>query len=174
MVRALCGHIVPQDTGADVSLSTRVPLPELLDDKLLRNPSDGFRGPGMPRPAHAWRIGLAALDAESIARHDTSYAALRDELQLELLRRMESGKLSDPAWSGMPPDSFFRQRVLHDICGLYYAHPHAWSRIGFGGPANPRGYVRMYFDRRDPWEPREARADGSDEPQTRRENQRVR
>ena len=34
----------------------------------------------------------------------------------------------------------------------YYAHPAAWNEIGFGGPASPRGYVRMDFDRRDPWE----------------------
>ena len=36
----------------------------------------------------------------------------------------------------------------------YYAHPSAWNEIGFGGPASPRGYVRMDFNRRDPWEAR--------------------
>ena len=41
-------------------------------------------------------------------------------------------------------------------CSAYYSHPHAWSEIGFGGPASPRGYVRMDFDRRDPWEAAEA------------------
>ena len=35
---------------------------------------------------------------------------------------------------------------------VYYAHPAAWSEIGFGGPASPRGYVRMQANRRDPWE----------------------
>jgi hypothetical protein len=39
----------------------------------------------------------------------------------------------------------------------YYGHPTAWSEIGFGGPASPRGYVRMDFDRRDPWEAAEAK-----------------
>jgi hypothetical protein len=39
----------------------------------------------------------------------------------------------------------------------YYGHPTAWSEIGFGGPASPRGYVRMNFDRRDPWEAAEAK-----------------
>jgi hypothetical protein len=35
---------------------------------------------------------------------------------------------------------------------MYYAHPQAWDEIGFGGPASPRGYVRMGFNRYDPWE----------------------
>jgi hypothetical protein len=44
-----------------------------------------------------------------------------------------------------------------DLCGAYYSHPFAWNEIGFGGPASPRGYVRMDFNRRDPWE---AQVDG--------------
>ena len=43
--------------------------------------------------------------------------------------------------------------------------------IGFGGPASPRGYVRMNFDRRDPWEAVETKP-GQDE-KARRENARV-
>jgi hypothetical protein len=54
----------------------------------------------------------------------------------------------------------------------YYSHPTAWSEIGFGGPASPRGYVRMGFNRRDPWEAAEARDD--DEAAAPRENKRVR
>ena len=41
--------------------------------------------------------------------------------------------------------------------------PTAWNEIGFGGPASPRGYVRMDFDRRDPWEAAEARPGMEDE-----------
>ena len=51
----------------------------------------------------------------------------------------------------------FAKRLLHDIVSAYYAHPASWNEIGFGGPASPRGYVRMNFDRRDPWEASEAR-----------------
>ena len=61
--------------------------------------------------------------------------------------------------------------MLHDIVSAYYAHPTAWSEIGFGGPASPRGYVRMDFDRRDPWEAAEAQP--GREARARRENARV-
>ena len=43
--------------------------------------------------------------------------------------------------------------------------------MGFGGPASPRGYVRMALDRRDPWEA--AQAKPGHEQEARRENQHV-
>ncbi len=50
--------------------------------------------------------------------------------------------------------------MIADITHAYYAHPTAWNEIGFGGPASPRGYVRMQLDRRDPWEAAEAKPGG--------------
>ena len=57
----------------------------------------------------------------------------------------------------MPSDAFFKMRMAHDIVLAYYAHPTAWSEIGWGGPASPRGYVRMDFDERDSWEAAEVK-----------------
>jgi hypothetical protein len=74
-------------------------------------------------------------------------------------------------WHDLPAQSFFKKRVLHDIVSLYYSHPTSWNEIGFGGPASPRGYVRMNYDRRDPWEAAEAKP--GREAQARRENTRV-
>ncbi len=56
----------------------------------------------------------------------------------------------------MPGQLFFKERMVHDIVAAYYAHPTSWNEIGFGGPASPRGYVRMGFNKRDPWEAAEA------------------
>ena len=69
---------------------------------------------------------------------------------------MQHGELTGAAWGGMPCKLFFEHRVIPDITHAYYAHPVAWNEIGFGGPASPRGYVRMGLDRRDPWEAVEA------------------
>jgi hypothetical protein len=68
------------------------------------------------------------------------------------LTQMQSGELTGEAWAGMPSKLFFEHRVIPDITHAYYAHPTAWNEIGFGGPASPRGYVRMGLNRRDPWE----------------------
>ena len=89
-----------------------------------------------------------------------------------LLERMQKGELRKPAWTDMTSDAFFKMRLARDIVLAYYAHPTAWSEIGWGGPASPRGYVRMDFDERDPWEAAEVR-DG-DIDAARRKNSRVR
>ncbi len=60
---------------------------------------------------------------------------------------------------------------MAEIPRAYYAHPAAWNEIGFGGPASPRGYVRMDFDQRDPWEAAEAKP--GREADAREENTRV-
>ena len=44
-------------------------------------------------------------------------------------------------------------------CAAFYSHPWAWNEIGFGGPAYPRGYKNLGFDRREPWEVAERDAD---------------
>ena len=67
---------------------------------------------------------------------------------------MQAGRLRASTWGDMPCELFFSDRALADVVAAYYAHPTAWSEIGFGGPTGPRGYVRMDPDERDPWEAR--------------------
>jgi hypothetical protein len=106
----------------------------------------------MPREREAWQLGLKALQAEATRAFGASFPSLPPHEQDELLTRLQRGDLSDPAWQGMPPKSFFKHRLGHDIVLAYYSHLTSWSELGWGGPASPRGYVRMGFDRRDPWE----------------------
>lgn len=169
---ALCERIVPQHEDEARAF---VPVAAYVDGKLFDDHRDGFRDARLPPLREAWQTGLAALEAESVAAHDTSFHRLTTAQQIALLERMQRGELRSQEWRGMPCEVFFAKRVLHDVCAVYYAHPSAWSAIGFGGPANPRGYVRLYDNRRDPWEAVEA-ADDSDAAQrdARRRNARVR
>jgi hypothetical protein len=166
-LHALCARIVPQPID-----QPQVPLAAMLDRRLLANTGDGFRYARLPPLREAWRIGLSALDAESRQRHELPFASLSEAQQIALLTQMQHGGLNGEAWHGMDAQLFFSQRVLSDICGAYYAHPLSWNQIGFGGPANPRGYVRMYENRRDPWEAVEAKP--GQEQQAWEANQRVR
>lgn len=149
---ALCRCILPQ--GDD---EAPAPLVALLDAKLLANHGDGFREASMPYMRDAWRQGLAALDAEAKFRHaGRSFADLADEERNAILRSMQAGEMNGERWSGLDAKAFFEHRILGDVPELYYAHPKAWSEIGFGGPASPRGYVRLDGDRLDAWEATEA------------------
>jgi hypothetical protein len=149
---ALCRRIVPQPDEADA-----VSLVALLDAKLLGDHGGGFREASMPYMREAWRKALFALDEEARAQHDgRGFAELPNHEQDALLSAMQAGGISGGRWAGIDAKTFFERRILVDVPPLYYGHPKAWNEIGFGGPASPRGYVRLDGNRLDPWEAVEA------------------
>ena len=152
LLTAIADRIVPQPASR-----SPVPVAGLLDQKLRAGVKDGYRTAGLPGDGEAWRRGLAALNAEARVLHKRCFAAIADADQDDLLRRCEAGELNAPEWAGMPPQTFFKHRLLSDVVFAYYSHPIAWSEVGWGGPASPRGYVRLDFNDRDPWEAAEAR-----------------
>jgi hypothetical protein len=165
-LKALCARITPQAPDRPP-----IPVAAMIDEKIARKTTDGYRDAHLPPVEKAWSQGLQALDAEAQTRHGRPFHALNAAEQDGLLEAVQRGYVSDPAWGNMPPALFFKKRVVHDILSAYYAHPTAWNEIGFGGPAAPRGYVRLGFDQRDPWEAVEAKPGKADK--ARRENTRV-
>ena len=166
-LEAVCKRIVPQPKDR-----SSVPLPSYVDEKMLVNREEGFRHATMPRQREAWKRGLAALDDEAKRAYGgRRFHEIGAAEQDAMLRKAQEGELSGPAWGGMPSKLFFTDRVIHDVTNAYYAHPTAWNEIGWGGPAGPRGYVRMGFNKRDPWEAAEAKP--GQEEKARRENKHV-
>lgn len=163
---AICDRIVPQPKDRPP-----IPVAALIDHKLRLDSGDGFRNARLPPLREAWRTGLAALAAEAQHAYGMRFHEINPVEQDDLLRQAQAGELHHPAWRGMPAKLFFKERLMTDILHAYYSHPTAWNEIGFGGPASPRGYVRMGFDRRDPWEAAEAKNGEADK--ARRENARV-
>jgi hypothetical protein len=162
---AICARIVPQPADR-----APVPLAAMVDAKLYEDRGDGYRDRRLPPLREAWRRGLAGIEAEARRRHNVGFAEASAAEQDALLQAVQGGKIAGD-WKGMEPALFFAKRLLFDVVTQYYSHPTAWSEIGFGGPASPRGYVRMDFDRRDPWEATEAKP-GS-EAEARKANARV-
>jgi len=116
----------------------------------------GFRNHRLPRTRECWLRGLDAIEAEARARYDMSFAELAGEDADALLRLIAQGDVRAPEWDDLPPELFWQWRVLNDCIGAHWAQPSLWSAMGFGGPAAPRGSVRIGIDRRDPWEALEA------------------
>jgi hypothetical protein len=127
-----------------------IPITAWVDDRLHRGQGDGYRFQNMPPMEEAWRLGLAALDEEARAMHGQGFPELDPDSQDDVLERVQKGEVETRAWGAMPPERFFSHELLDGVVIVYYAHPDSWSEIGFGGPASPRGYVRL--DKRDPWE----------------------
>ena len=166
-LKAVCARIVPQPPER----IRPAPIAAMIDRKVGANGGDGYRDARLPPLGEAWRRALCALDAEALARRSCPFSNMSYAEQDALLGAVQTGEARGPSWGDMPPQLFFAKRLLHDILSAYYADPHAWNEIGFGGPASPRGYVRMNYDRRDPWEASEAHP--GHEAQALRENARV-
>ncbi|MBV9757596.1 MAG: gluconate 2-dehydrogenase subunit 3 family protein [Alphaproteobacteria bacterium] len=152
---AICDRIVPQAPGP----LAPVPIPAFIDAKMHDNETDGAQDASMPSMQECWRRGLRAIDDEARLRFGAAFRELSAGRQETVLALVQTGDLRSPEWEGMPGEKFFKSRLLHDIVTYYYGHPAGWNEIGFGGPASPRGYVRMGFNRRDPWEAEEVRRD---------------
>jgi len=151
LLDAINARLLPQPDRA-----LPIPITPWIDAMLHDDRGEGFRHPDMPPLRDAWRRGLAAVDDEARRLHDSPFAALDGAAQDAVLCLLSDGRAASPRWQGIDARRFFIHHLLKTAAGIYYAHPLAWNEIGFGGPASPRGYVRLGFDGRDPWEAKEA------------------
>ncbi|MFZ3238127.1 MAG: gluconate 2-dehydrogenase subunit 3 family protein [Stellaceae bacterium] len=151
ILSAVCDRLMPQPDRPD----RPVPIVPFIDEKLEKNQGNGYRFDGMPPMREAWRQGVKAIDEEARVRWGGGFRDLPANQQEAILRAIQHGDTRSPAWQGLSPKQFFSSLLLRDVASVYYAHPAAWNEIGFGGPAAPRGYVRLGFGRRDSWEAEE-------------------
>lgn len=145
LLEAVVARLIPQPDRAEP-----IPIVPWIDAMLAEGRGEGYRRDGIPPMREQWRRGLAALADEA-----GGFESLAPAEQDALLGRVQRGEVGSDRWRGLPPDRFFAD-LLRAVAGIYYSHPQAWNEIGFGGPASPRGYVRLGFDERDAWEAREA------------------
>lgn len=145
-LEAAAARLTAQEKGAEA-----VPIAAWIDADLFEGRGAGYRHADLPPDRVVWRVGLAGIDAEARHRHAQAFADLPCAKQEAILRAAQTGEVAADRFGGAPPPRVFNA-ILSAVVGVYYAHPAAWSEIGFGGPASPRGYVRMGLDERDPWE----------------------
>jgi len=156
LMEALAAHILPQD---DRDPSMRIPIVPRIDERLHKGRTAGYRFAKMPPDGKAYRLGFLAI--EQIAKHsyDRSFQELSWREQDELLKSIHDAKPKAGAheiWEKMPVHRYWAL-VVQDCIETYYAHPWAWDEIGFGGPAYPRGYMRLEHGEPEPWEVEECR-----------------
>jgi len=157
ILEAVCARLLPQD---DRDLDHRIPVVPRIDERLHEGRGDGYRYEKMPPDPEAYRLGIAGIEANARHLQGRPFAELGTVEQELLLQALHHGKAParHPAWERMPPHRFF-SLVMTDVLEAYYAHPWAWDEIGFGGPAYPRGYMRLEGGQPEPWEVDERRYD---------------
>ena len=147
LLEAVAARLMPQPEREDP-----VPIVPWIDDRLRKDRRPGYRYADMPPMREAWTSGLEAIAAECADRFGKPFQELPGEEQDAYLTDVQNGDVDARFWGDMAIQCFFSEMLLKDVLEIYYSHPTAWSEIGFGGPASPRGYVRLGFDERDPWE----------------------
>jgi len=137
-LRALCDVTTAQDA------EPRVPVAEMVDDKLASGKLDGYRYANMPRDPDTWRLVLRGLDETACGRYgvEGGFAAADIEAQEAIVAAMSDGSLSGGAWDELDVSRAFSV-CMRAILAAFYSHPWAWNEIGYGGPAYPQGYMRL-------------------------------
>lgn len=155
LMAAIIDRIMPQDDRAE---ERTIPILEIIDQRLYKNALNGFRYEDMPPDREAYRMGLQAIEEMAQERFGAKFVDLDVHRQELLLKSIHDGKPKPLhlTWEKMPVHRFW-SLIMDDCVTAYYAHPWAWDEIGFGGPAYPRGYMRLENGLPEPWETDETR-----------------
>lgn len=154
-MEAVVDRLIPQE---DRTRDCRIPILPGIDDRLYCNRIDGYRYEDMPPDPEVYRLAVRAFEQMAQELHGQSFASLQTVQQEEILRSIHDAKpeAAKELWKQMNVERFW-SILMADCAGNYYAHPWAWDEIGFGGPAYPRGYMRIEHGEPEPWEVDEQR-----------------
>jgi Gluconate 2-dehydrogenase subunit 3 len=143
VARALLDVILDQHT------EPRVPVFEMIDQRLAELSTDGWRYEDLPPDPQAWSRSLDVLDQDAVDQQGCGFAECTIEAQEAALKAVLG--LGDRPWHGMRADRVWSLWSRY-ACTAFYSHPWAWNEIGFPGPAYPRGYKNAGVNAREPFE----------------------
>ena len=150
LLSAVIDRLIPQDDRAE---ARTIPILPAIDDRLFGNSLNGFRYEDMPPDREAYKLAIQAIDEMAKSRFSQAFAELSVHRQELILKSLHDGKPDPdhPIWHRMPVHRAWAL-LMEDCVTAYYAHPWAWDEIGYGGPAYPRGYMRLEGGLPEPWE----------------------
>ncbi|OBI48029.1 gluconate 2-dehydrogenase subunit 3 family protein [Mycobacterium sp. E796] len=135
-LRAFCDTVLAQDG------EPRVPVAESVDGKLADGRLDGYQYADMPDDRDTWRLVLRALDETAARRYGKTFAEAEPHAREAIIEQFSQGQLEGGAWERLNVNRAWSVCMRMTLSG-FYSHPWAWNEIGFGGPAYPRGFMRL-------------------------------
>ncbi|MDQ2707664.1 MAG: gluconate 2-dehydrogenase subunit 3 family protein [Actinomycetota bacterium] len=135
-LRAFCDTVLAQDD------EPRVPVAETVDAKLADGRLDGYQYADMPDDRDTWRRVLSGLEHSTNLAHQCRFAEAGGKQREHIVGQFAAGLLLGGAWDLLNVSRAWSV-VMRAALAAFYAHPWAWNEIGFGGPAYPRGFMRL-------------------------------
>ncbi|MCR8643320.1 gluconate 2-dehydrogenase subunit 3 family protein [Paenibacillus sp. N1-5-1-14] len=147
ILRSWCARLMDDDRGEIITY-----VLGHIDRTLFDNKGEGQRKPHVPPAPILIRTGLNNVHKLAESLYGNHFWKLSPEIQHSLMTDISegTGQQGDEHMQ-VPPKDFFQKLLIWTV-ESYYSHPKVWSEIGFGGPAYPRGYVRLAPGQVDPWE----------------------
>jgi hypothetical protein len=150
-LEAFCDTVTAQDA------EPRIPVLAMVDKKLFEGKLDGYRYHDMPEDTETWKLVALGLDEAAREHGADSFANLDADVRSDVCSHFADGKLEGGVWEKLPCSKAWSV-VMRVALSEFYSHPWAWNEIGYGGPAYPRGYMRLHQGEKEPYEGEEALA----------------
>jgi hypothetical protein len=135
-LRAFCDTVLAQDE------EPRVPVAAAVDAKLADGRLDGYQYVDMPDDRDTWRLVLGGLDYTTHQAYRCGFAQATTRRREHVVGEFAKGRLLGGPWDELNVARAWSV-VMRAVLTAFYAHPWAWNEIGFGGPAYPRGFMRL-------------------------------
>ena len=147
MILAIARHIVYDERKEILSY-----VVHHLDSSIASPIGEDQRKVGIPPRKILVRQGLKAIDKFAQKQFGAPFLEIGVKEQFALLEALDKGEAMQlSGWQKTHQKELFK-KLATEITSAYYSHPVVWSEIGYGGPAYPRGYVRVEKGLTDPWE----------------------
>jgi hypothetical protein len=136
VARRFCDFVMAQDR------EPRIPVLELIDQKMAKGQLDGFHFDDMPNDRITWHRVLAGLNVTARQHSGVAFAECDEQTAHSIVEGFARGELR---WAEGEELNVSRAWSVctRAILAAFYSHPWAWNEIGFGGPAYPHGYMRL-------------------------------
>jgi len=136
VLRSFCDTVLAQDH------EPRVPVAEAVDTKLADGKLDGYQYADMPDDRETWVRVLAGLEHTARAAYRCGFASATARQRENIVEEFSQGRLVGGPWDSLNVSRAWTVVMRAALAG-FYSHPWAWNEIGFGGPAYPRGFMRL-------------------------------
>jgi hypothetical protein len=121
----------------------------LFDNRCLR--MKGFSKGSCVKKVDIIRIGINSIMNHSYAENSRPFSDLEEEKKLQFVENLQKNIGYKNCWQQVQPYLFF-QTIMDELIPIVYSDPSIWSKIGYGGPAYPRGYYAFGPSQFDKWE----------------------